>query len=120
LLDKSSLIKNELTAFDKKTLKKHGLTVLLVASEQNVEPLEVRPPVKVSSLGDQNLFDGLCVVDDHAFGRPQLNAVDVAVFLLTKCKWRIKKLRLCLKEAISKVHLLLCYIKHWTRTYDNI
>jgi len=55
---------------------------LLVSSEEHVEPLEVRPAVKVGSFGYQNLLHGFGVIDDNAFGGTESDAENVAVFLL--------------------------------------
>ena len=62
------------------------LTVLLVAAEQEVEALEVRSAVEMGSLGDEDFLHRVGVVDDDALGGAQLDAEDVAVFLLEKQK----------------------------------
>ncbi len=55
---------------------------MLVSSKKHVEPLEVWPAIEVGSLGNQDLLDGLGVIDHDAFGGPQRDAKNVAVFLL--------------------------------------
>ncbi len=43
--------------------------MLLLPSEENPEPLEVRSPVEVVGLVDEDLVPRANIVDDHAVGR---------------------------------------------------
>lgn len=63
------------------TKSKLILTVVAIATEEFVEPKEVRSSAKVIALGDEHLLQERITANDDALVDAQLNLVDVTVLM---------------------------------------